>query len=58
MNRIEKETFRPEETFALAKELAEQATGGEVICLDGDLGVGKTVLFSKTGSPRSLKMAS
>ena len=50
MNRTEKETFRPEETFALAKELAEQATGGEVICLDGDLGVGKTVFAQGFGA--------
>ncbi len=37
------ETDSPEETFNLAKELGEKAILGEIICLDGDLGVGKTV---------------
>ena len=34
------------ETFQIAKELAEKAQPGEVYCLSGDLGVGKTV-FTK-----------
>ena len=38
-----KETFSPEETFEFGKELGKQAKAGTVICLDGDLGVGKTV---------------
>ena len=38
-----KETFSPEETFAFGKELGKQAKAGTVICLDGELGVGKTV---------------
>ena len=33
----------PEETFALGKHLGEQAKSGEIYCLDGDLGVGKTI---------------
>ena len=37
------ETHSPEETFAIGKSLGEQAVPGQVICLDGDLGVGKTV---------------
>ena len=37
------ETNSPEETFAIGKALGEQAVPGQVICLDGDLGVGKTV---------------
>lgn len=37
------ETYSPEETFAIGKSLGEQAVAGMVICLDGDLGVGKTV---------------
>ena len=37
------ETNSPEETFAIGKALGEQAIPGQVICLDGDLGVGKTV---------------
>ena len=35
-----KETNAPEETFAFGKMLGEQAKPGEVICLNGDLGVG------------------
>lgn len=38
-----KETFSPEETFEFGKELGKQAKAGNVICLDGELGVGKTV---------------
>ena len=38
-----RETFSPEETFEFGKELGKQAKAGTVICLDGDLGVGKTV---------------
>lgn len=39
----------PQETFTLGKRLGEQAKPGEVYCLDGDLGVGKTIL------PRALQ---
>ena len=44
-NRIMKiiETYSPEETFQAGKRLGEQAGKGQVYCLDGDLGVGKTV---------------
>lgn len=44
------ETYSPEETFAFARSLAEQAKGGEVFCLDGDLGVGKTVFAQGFGA--------
>lgn len=37
------ETHSREETFAFGKSLGQQAEPGQVICLDGDLGVGKTV---------------
>lgn len=37
------ETHSPEETFAFGKMLGQQAVAGQVLCLDGDLGVGKTV---------------
>lgn len=40
------ETFTPEETFELGRHLGEQAERGQVYCLDGDLGTGKT-LFSQ-----------
>ena len=47
---MERETYSPGETFDLAKSLAEQAKGGEVYCLDGDLGVGKTVFAQGFGA--------
>lgn len=37
------ESFGPEETYALGKSLGEKAEAGQVYCLNGDLGVGKTV---------------
>jgi tRNA threonylcarbamoyladenosine biosynthesis protein TsaE len=40
------ESYKPEDTFQIAKELGEQAKAGDVLCLIGDLGVGKT-LFSQ-----------
>ena len=40
---MEYKSNSPEETFALGKQLGEQAKPGEVYCLDGDLGVGKTI---------------
>ena len=38
------ETSSPEETFALGRQIGQQAKAGEVYTLIGDLGVGKTVL--------------
>lgn len=43
------ETNSSEETFELAKSLAEKAEPDEVFCLDGDLGVGKTVFAQGFG---------
>lgn len=40
---MERITNSPEETFALGHELGCQAAAGQIYCLDGDLGVGKTV---------------
>lgn len=37
------ETYKPEETFELGKKLGAEARAGEIYCLNGDLGVGKTV---------------
>ncbi len=37
------ETKTPEETWEFGKALGEAAKPGQVYCLDGDLGVGKTV---------------
>lgn len=37
------ESNSAEDTFAFGKKLGREAVPGEIICLDGDLGVGKTV---------------
>lgn len=37
------ETYSPQETFDVGKKLGLEAKPGTIICLDGDLGVGKTV---------------
>ena len=37
------ESFSPEETFEIGRKMGEAAAPGQVICLNGDLGVGKTV---------------
>ena len=37
------ETFSPQETFMLGKQIASQAIAGQVFTLTGDLGVGKTL---------------
>lgn len=40
---MENITNSPEETYLLGKELGSRALPGQIYCLDGDLGVGKTV---------------
>ena len=40
------DSFSEEMTFNIGKELGKKADKGEIICLEGDLGVGKTV-FTK-----------
>ena len=37
------ESMSEKDTFEFGKQLGEKATAGQIICLDGDLGVGKTV---------------
>ena len=37
------ESHSAEDTFAFGQKLGREAVPGEIICLDGDLGVGKTV---------------
>ena len=37
-------------TFEFAKKIGENLKSGDVLCLDGDLGVGKTV-FTKVVPP-------
>ena len=40
------ETFSEAETFEAAKSIGKKAKAGDIFCLNGDLGVGKTV-FTK-----------
>jgi tRNA threonylcarbamoyladenosine biosynthesis protein TsaE len=40
------ETYSEAETLAIGKKLGEEAKAGQIYCLNGDLGVGKTV-FTK-----------
>ena len=40
------ESFSAKESFLLGERLGKQAYPGEILCLDGDLGTGKTV-FTK-----------
>ena len=37
------ETYSPQETWGVGKQLGEETKAGQVYCLNGDLGVGKTV---------------
>lgn len=43
---MEYNSFSPEDTFQIAKNLGKEVKAGTVVCLTGDLGVGKT-LFSQ-----------
>ena len=42
-NKEIRETASYRETYELGRELGQQAKPGQIYCLDGDLGVGKTV---------------
>ena len=37
------ETWKQEETYELGRKMGEEAAPGQIVCLNGDLGVGKTV---------------
>ena len=41
------ETNSPDETYEIGKQMAQKAEAGMVFCLDGDLGVGKTVFTQR-----------
>lgn len=43
---MEYSSFSPSDTFKIAEELGRKAKAGDVFCLNGDLGTGKT-LFSQ-----------
>lgn len=44
------ESFSREDTYSFAKALGEKAEPGQVFCLSGDLGVGKTVFAQGFGA--------
>ena len=44
------ESFSKDDTFEYARKMGEQAKPGEIICLSGDLGVGKTVFAQGFGA--------
>lgn len=46
VNRLENDSYGPKDTYKIGYELGLKAKKGQVICLYGDLGVGKTV-FTK-----------
>ncbi|HHV63682.1 MAG TPA: tRNA (adenosine(37)-N6)-threonylcarbamoyltransferase complex ATPase subunit type 1 TsaE [Peptococcaceae bacterium] len=48
-------TNSPQETFELGEKLAQNLKGGEVICLYGELGAGKTVFAKGLGKGLGLK---
>ena len=50
MRKIVRETHNETETYNFAYELAKEAKPGQVYCLNGDLGVGKTVFARGFGA--------
>ena len=46
----EKETYSEQETYDFAYSLSKEALPGQVYCLNGDLGVGKTVFARGFGA--------
>ena len=50
MENIVKETYSEKETSDFAAQLAKEALPGQVYCLNGDLGVGKTVFARGFGA--------
>lgn len=51
------ESWKPEDTFELGKKLGEEAVPASVYCLNGDLGVGKTVFTQGFASGLGIKEA-
>ena len=37
------ETWKPEDTYELGRKMGQEAVPGQIVCLNGDLGVGKTL---------------
>ena len=49
------ETNSPDETFEIGRKLGQSAKVGQIICLNGDLGVGKTGICKRTWHKRMRK---
>ena len=49
------ESFKPEDTFEIGRQIAESAKPGEVYTLIGDLGVGKTVFTQGVAAGLGIK---
>ena len=49
------ETNSPDETFEIGRKLGQSAKAGQIICLNGDLGVGKTVFTQGFASGLGIK---
>mgnify|MGYP002536919631 CR=1 FL=1 len=49
------ETNSPDETFEIGRKLGQSAKVGQIICLNGDLGVGKTVFTQGFASGLGIK---
>ena len=50
MEKVCKESFRAEDTYNIGKEIAKLAKPGEIYCLYGNLGTGKTVFSQGFGA--------
>lgn len=55
MEKVCKESFSTEETYNIGLELASESKPGEVYCLYGDLGTGKTVFSQGFGAGLGIK---
>ena len=57
MSKVIYETNGAEETFNIGQLLAKAASAGDIYCLDGDLGTGKTVFSQGFASGLGIKEA-
>lgn len=54
MEKVCRESFKTEDTFNIGKEIAANSKPGQVYCLNGDLGTGKTVFSQGFGAGLSI----
>ena len=53
---VDKMCIRDRETFEVGMRLAKEAKAGDIYCLDGDLGTGKTVFSQGFAAGLGIKM--